>query len=59
MKDITCRVVMKHDTYENWMEYNPILLDGEIAIVKIAYNIIKLKVGDGERHFSELPFVSC
>ena len=57
MKTIKCHVTMKYDTYKNWTEYNP-LLKGEIAIVEIANDIIKLKVGDGERRFSDLPFIS-
>ena len=58
MKTIKCHVTMKYDTYKNWTEYNPLLLKGEIAIVEIANDIIKLKVGDGERRFSDLPFIS-
>ena len=59
MKTVGCRLALRQDTYENWMEGNPILLNGEIAIVRIAYNIVKMKVGDGERRFSDLPFITC
>lgn len=58
MKSIKSHVAMKYDTYKKWMEQNPLLLKGEIAIVEIANDIIKLKVGDGERRFSDLPFIS-
>ena len=59
MKRISTRICLHQDTYENWMEHNPVLLNGELAIVRIGGDIIKIKVGDGERRFSDLPFVTC
>lgn len=59
MKRISTRMCLRQDTYENWMECNPVLLNGELAIVRIGLDVIKIKVGDGERRFSDLPFVTC
>ena len=59
MKRIGTRMCLHQDTYENWMEYNPVLLNGELAIVRIGLDVIKIKVGDGERRFSDLQFVTC
>ena len=59
MKTLKTRLCLRQDTYENWMEYNPVLLNGELAIVRFGLNIVKIKVGDGERKFSDLPFVTC
>lgn len=59
MKQISTRICLRQDTYENWMEHNPVLLNGELAIVRIGVDIIKIKVGDGKRRFSDLPFVTC
>ena len=58
------RSKQKYDTYANWMANDPILLDGEIAIVTIPASTgavvqepaIMLKVGDGVKTFSALPF---
>ena len=64
------RFQMKYDTYENWVENNPKLLAGEIAIATIAtgssldYDSIPLpqtliKIGDGINNYKDLPFVSA
>lgn len=61
------RIQCKYDTLQNWNENNPKLLLGEIAITSIPSAsgditqapAIVLKVGDGEKVYSELPFVKA
>lgn len=56
-KIIDFRVCFKRDTLERWIYYNPILLDGEVAVVYCdGYN--KIKVGDGISHFNDLEYVA-
>ena len=56
-KTLNTRIKNKYDTEENWTTNNPVLLQGEIA-----YSIIngkrKCKVGDGETHYTQLPFIN-
>ena len=66
------RILLRCDSYDNWMASNVILLSGEVAIAKMNYvrtlgytnatpentpPAIGLKVGDGVHYFSELPWV--
>lgn len=41
------RISLRTDDEKNWVSSNPILNNGELAIVKMASNNIKIKVGDG------------
>ena len=56
-KTLNTRIKNKYDTEENWVANDPVLLRGEIA-----YSIIngerKCKVGDGETHYTQLPFIN-
>ena len=60
------RIKSKVDTFANWTSSNPILLDGEIAVVVVPGSsgavqqepAILLKVGDGSSNFNTLKFVS-
>lgn len=71
-KELKTRIALKYDSYANWMNNNPVLLAGEIAIATIETgnsqtvtpNAISLpqtliKVGDGKSTYSVLPFVSA
>lgn len=42
-----------------WLSEDPILLKGEIAIAKDrkSYGLVYLKIGDGQRRYSELPYM--
>lgn len=40
-----------------WMTHDPVLRDGEIGVLQTPNRRAKLKVGDGERRFSALPFL--
>lgn len=51
---------MRKDTLYNWQRSNPILLDGEIGLIKDTtyaqvYN--KMVIGDGIHSFEDLPFI--
>lgn len=58
MKEIKTVIAMKRDTLQNWMLNDPVLHDGELAIVWISPEEVRLKVGDGERRFLDLPYIS-
>lgn len=56
---LNTRIVLRNDTIENWSVSNPILLQGELAVVVDKFfDTVKLKIGDGERHFADLPYVT-
>lgn len=45
VKNLNTRIALKYDSYENWQEYNPILLKGEIAIAELPVSENKPGVG--------------
>lgn len=55
MQDFNTRIASRSDTRQNWELNNPILLQGEIAIVFDGNNQL-FKVGDGQKHFNELQY---
>lgn len=71
-KKLQTRILLKYDSYQNWMDSTFPLLKGEVAIAYITneegnssqqVNSVALpqtliKVGDGTHKYSELPFVS-
>ena len=69
---IETRILLRYDTYSNWMNSNVILKPGEaaIAVAQLEYTIegtnhrpehtppaVGIKVGDGYHYFRELPWV--
>lgn len=50
------RIKLKRDTEANWTSKNPVLLDGEMVIVKTTDGKTRKKIGDGTKKFSELPY---
>lgn len=68
---LNTRILLKYDTYANWLANDPILKAGELAIATVAANDsqgkpgftnlpnVVLKVGDGTSHYSALKFVSA
>ena len=50
------RIKLKRDTEANWTSSNPVLLDGEVAIVRMPDGNTRKKIGDGTKKFSELPY---
>lgn len=47
---------LRRDTAENWDNTNPILQLGEPGF---AYDVNVLKIGDGEKHWKDLPQISA
>ena len=58
MRSLNTIITLKRDTLENWILYDPVLREGELVVVWINSNEVKLKVGDGERRFLDLPYVT-
>lgn len=69
-KILNTRIQLKYDTYAAWTTNDPILKKGEVAIATIATGNtetvnsvtppqVLIKVGDGSKHYSELPFASA
>ena len=72
-KLLQTRIVLKHDTLENWNKDTAVILkEGEIALAKVETNekdpvsgkLVKvptylIKVGDGSKKFSELNWVAA
>ena len=67
---LNTRILLKYDSYENWLTNNPVLKKGELAIAYLdqehateATNFqnipnVVLKVGDGTNPYKALKFVS-
>ncbi len=51
------RLKNKRDTHSNWTTNDPVLLDGEIAIVDTSDGEVKLKIGDGTSTYSQLDYI--
>jgi DNA polymerase III psi subunit len=54
---IKTRIKNKIKKLEEWKLSNPVLLNGEIAIV-IDENLTRIKTGNGISAFNDLPYVS-
>lgn len=57
-KTFNTRIKHKKDTEANWTANNPVLLDGEFAIVVTEGGENKIKIGDGTTAYNSLPFSS-
>lgn len=55
-KQFNSRIQWKKDTSANWTANNPVLLNGEIAIVVTNAGQTRFKVGDGTSSYTALPF---
>ena len=58
------RQQQKYDDVESWIKSDPVLLRGEIAVTEVQMTVddetipsLLLKIGDGEKKYSELGFV--
>lgn len=64
-KTYVVRIGSRFDSESDWLSIDPILLEGEIAIVYTKSDIpnvipeVRMKCGDGIHKFSELPFTSA
>ena len=51
----TQRLLQRRDTLVNWINSNPVLLDGELGFIEINGNYTQMVIGDGKRSFNNLP----
>lgn len=66
-KTLNTRIVMRNDTYAQWVEKDPVLLKGEVGVVVIPADtgaaqgepVTLFKVGDGTKKFSQLDFIGA
>lgn len=49
------RLLQRRDTLTNWINNNPILLDGELGFISINGEYTQMVIGDGKRSFNNLP----
>ena len=64
-KTLNTRIALRYDSHEKWIENDPVLLAGEVALSTVsvkqdgAVNYVPsvlIKVGDGEHKYSQLDF---
>ena len=55
MKYIQTKLLQRRDTLTNWINNNPILLDGELGFISINGEYTQMVIGDGKRSFNNLP----
>lgn len=56
MVTFNSRIQLKQDTSSNWTLNNPVILDGELIIVKTNSGETRFKIGNGNNKYVELPF---
>ena len=55
-KTIQATVKNRTDTVTNWTQKNPVLTEGEIVVVQMNTGETRLKIGDGTKTFTQLPY---
>ena len=55
-KTIQATVKNRTDTATNWTSKNPVLAEGEIIVVQTSAGETRLKIGDGVKTFTQLPY---
>lgn len=54
--EIKMRIKQRYDSLANWQSKNPILLEGEVARVRMEDNTVRTKTGDGTSTFNSLSW---
>ena len=49
------KILQRRDILTNWINTNPILLDGELGFIEIDGEYTQMVIGDGKRSFNNLP----
>ena len=49
------KLLQRRDILTNWINNNPILLDGELGFISINGEYTQMVIGDGKRSFNNLP----
>lgn len=55
-KTIQATVKNRTDTAANWTQKNPVLAEGEIIVVQTSAGETRIKIGDGVKTFTQLPY---
>lgn len=55
MSRIVTKITIRNDTQERWLQFNPVLLKGELGAET---DTGKLKMGDGITSWIDLPYMS-
>ena len=55
MVQLQTKLLQRRDTLTNWINKNPILLDGELGFISINGEYTQMIIGDGKRSFNNLP----
>lgn len=55
-KTIQATVKNRTDTAANWTQKNPVLAEGEIIVIQTSAGETRLKIGDGVKTFTQLPY---
>ena len=55
MVQLQTKLLQRRDTLTNWINSNPILLDGELGFISINGEYTQMVIGDGKRSFNNLP----
>ena len=53
-KHVKAVIQLRRATEQEWIDYDPVLRVGEPAL---SIDKDKLKIGDGRRHWSEIPYI--
>lgn len=56
-KTIQATIKNRTDTAANWTQKNPVLAEGEIIVVQTSAGETRLKIGDGVKTFTQLPYI--
>lgn len=56
-KTIQATIKNRTDTATNWTQKNPVLAEGEIIVVQTSAGETRLKIGDGVKTFTQLPYI--
>ena len=55
MVQLQTKLLQRRDTLTNWINNNPILLDGELGFISINGEYTQMVIGDGKRSFNNIP----
>ena len=55
MVQLQTKLLQRRDTLTNWINNNPILLDGELGFISINGEYTQMVIGDGKRYFNNFP----
>lgn len=48
------KIILRHDSESNWIQYNPVLHEGELVYSYYEDGTLIFKLGNGSSHYSDL-----